>query len=225
MAVITARTLIIYLTLLLTMRILGKRQLGQLELSEFILAALAADMAAHPLQDLNTPLINGLLPVLCLFCFEIIIAGLSMKSGKFRRMLCGKPSIVIKDGRVLPSQLRKNRLTIDELTESLRSKGCTDMTEVQYAVLETDGSLSLLLYGEKRPATCENLGIKPPECSFPRTIISGGRTSSRSLSELGYDEKWLKDKLNELEIASAEDVFYLSCDKFGKIYCVRRDEE
>ena len=115
MAIVLIRTLIIYLTLLITMRLLGKRQMGEMELTEFVLASLIADLAAHPLQDIGIPLINGLVPVLTLFCCEVLIAGLSMKSVRLRALLFGKPSILIERGRILQQEMHKNRFTLEEL--------------------------------------------------------------------------------------------------------------
>ena len=114
---------------------MGKRQLGELELSEFIVAALVADLAATPLQEIGTPLLNGLIPILTLFCLEIIIAGISMRSIKARRFVFGNPEILIENGRIDGEKMRKNRFTIDELMQELRQQGITDLTEIEYAIL------------------------------------------------------------------------------------------
>ena len=138
MAILIFRTLIVYITLLGAMRLLGKRQLGELELSEFVVAALLADMASHPLQDIGIPLINGLVPVLTLFCCEVLVSGVALKSLRLRTLLFGKPSLLIWRGVIDQKELRKNRFTLDELTQELRSQGVTDLSKVEYGILETD---------------------------------------------------------------------------------------
>ena len=121
MAIIFIRTVILYFAILVSMRVMGKRQLGELEISEFIVAALIADLAATPLQDIGIPLLNGLLPIMIMFCLEIIIAGLNMKSVRLRKFTYGKPEIIIRNGRIDRGSMRRNRFTIDELMQELQS--------------------------------------------------------------------------------------------------------
>ena len=122
MAIVLVRTLVIYFALLITMRLLGKRQLGEMELSEFVLAALIADLAAHPLQDIGIPLINGLVPILTLFCCEVLISGATLKSVRLRSLFFGRPSVLILRGKVIQRELNKNRFSLDELMQELRRK-------------------------------------------------------------------------------------------------------
>ena len=163
MAIIFIRTVILYFAILVSMRVMGKRQLGELEISEFIVAALIADLAATPLQDIGIPLLNGLLPIMIMFCLEIIIAGLNMKSVRLRKFTYGKPEIIIRNGRIDSGSMRRNRFTIDELMQELRAQGQTDASQVAYGVLETNGQLSLILMPESQPATASMLGIRPAD--------------------------------------------------------------
>ena len=130
------------------MRLLGKRQLGEMELSEFVLAALIADLAAHPLQDIGIPLINGLVPILTLFCCEVLISGATLKSVRLRSLFFGKPSVLILRGKVIQRELNKNRFSLDELMQELRNQGVLDISKIEYGILETDGRLT-----SRRPAT------------------------------------------------------------------------
>ena len=139
MAIVLVRTLVIYFALLITMRLLGKRQLGEMELSEFVLAALIADLAAHPLQDIGIPLINGLVPILTLFCCEVLISGATLKSVHLRSLFFGRPSVLILRGKVIQRELRKNRFSLDELMQELRNQGVLDISKIEYGILETDG--------------------------------------------------------------------------------------
>lgn len=225
MAIIIFRTFIIYFILLLTMRILGKRQLGEMELSEFVLASLAADLASQPLQDIEIPLINGIVPVLVLFCSEIILTGITLKSSRFRGAVWGKPSIIIKKGKICQKAMAKNRLTMDELTQRLRAKACLDIASVEYAVLETDGTMSIILFPDKRPLTSAQAGAEAEDGGYPRTVVSDGRIIDENLQGLGLDRNWLYKKLKELGENDVEKVFFLSVNESGQTYFARKDRE
>lgn len=220
MAVIFVRTMIIFLALLLTLRLLGKRQLGQLELSEFILAAVVADLAALPLQDLGIPLINGLLPIALLFCCELLISGAAMKSPRLRCALYGRPSLLIVKGKLRQKELVKDRLAPEELMQELRRQGVTDISQVQYAVLENSGQLSLILFPEHRSATAGQLGLKAEEEGYPSLVISRGRILDENLSLLGFDRSWLAKQLNGL---SPDDVFLMVADSLGRVYLSKKE--
>lgn len=218
MAIIIIRTLIVYLTLLVIMRLMGKRQLGEMELSEFVVAALAADMAAHPLQDMGIPLINGLVPVLVLFCCEVLISALSMRSVRVRALLFGKPSILIKNGRIIQTQLRQNRFTLDELMQQLRNQSVTDISRVEYAVLETDGRLNVLLYPQEQPLSPAQLGLSVPSGGYPLLIINEGRVLGENLHLLGKSERWLNAEIKRRGLQSPRQVYCMSLDSRGSIY-------
>ena len=149
MAIILIRTVIVFLSITISLRLMGKRQLGELELSELVVAILISDLAANPLQDIGIPLMNGLIPVFVLLCCELLISGWVMKSIRFRSLLCGRPSVLVENGVISQQEMRRNRFTIDELTEELRGQGIVDISKIKYAVLETDGVLNTVLY---RPA-------------------------------------------------------------------------
>ena len=224
MAIVLIRTLIVYLALLLTMRLLGKRQLGEMELSEFVLAALIADLAAHPLQDIGIPMINGLIPIVTLFCCEVLISGLSMKHIKLRSILFGKPSILIMHGRIDQRELRNNRFTLDELMQELRSRGALDISKVEYAVLETDGRLNVILYPAEQPVTASQLQLQVPDSGYPVSVVSDGRILSENLKRCGKDEAWLTQELQSRRIRSAREVFLMTVNAAGEIYLARKEK-
>ena len=155
------RTIVLYLILILVIRLLGKRQIGQLEPSELVVTMLLADLASIPMQDGGIPLYSGVLPIFTVLALELILSVLSVKSLGLRRLLCGKPVILIENGKVLQSSLKKTRLSLDELTGHLRQKDVLDLSQVQYAILETNGSLSVFPYPKYRPASAMDAGIKP----------------------------------------------------------------
>ncbi len=223
MAIIIIRTVIVYFSLLVTMRLLGKRQLGEMELSEFILAALIADLASLPLQDLGIPMINGLVPIMVLFCCELLIAGLSMKNVRLRAFFSGKPSLLIVRGKICQGEMHRNRFTPDELMQELRNQGILDISSVEYAVLETDGKLNVVPFAAQRPATAEQLGINVPDESYPFIVINNGRVLQGNLKHLGLDMNWLNKQLSQNGLSSPDQVFLMTADKMGRIYLAERE--
>ena len=219
MAIIFIRTVILYFAILVSMRVMGKRQLGELEISEFIVAALIADLAATPLQDIGIPLLNGLLPIMIMFCLEIIIAGLNMKSVKLRKFTYGKPEIIIRNGRIDRDSMHRNRFTVDELMQELRAQGQVDASQVAYGVLETNGQLSLLLM----PATAAMLGMSPEDAGYAHIIINDGRILDKNLSLLGRDRRWLDNELKRRKIKSIDDVYILTLSETGSVFCQTKE--
>jgi len=204
------------------MRLLGKRQLGEMEISEFIVAALIADLAASPLQDIGIPLLNGLIPIAVLFCLEVIIAGLSMRSIRLRGLIFGKPSIIIDGGKICISEMQKNRFTPDELLEELRLKSINDITTVDYAILETSGELNIILKADYAPLTASDLGIKLPEKGYPHIVINQGKIISNNLRLLGRDEKWLNKQLGS---RSPQDIFLFTVAEDGTVFCQEKEQK
>lgn len=223
MAIVLVRTLVIYFALLITMRLLGKRQLGEMELSEFVLAALIADLAAHPLQDIGIPLINGLVPILTLFCCEVLIAGATLKSVRLRSLFFGKPSVLILRGKVIQRELNKNRFSLDELMQELRNQGVLDISKIEYGILETDGRLNVILYASESPVTPAMLNIETSRDAYPAIIINDGHVMETNLRHLGRDMNWLTKQLNERGAYSPSDVFLMTLNKSGQIYYAAKE--
>lgn len=223
MAIVLVRTLVIYFALLITMRLLGKRQLGEMELSEFVLAALIADLAAHPLQDIGIPLINGLVPILTLFCCEVLIAGATLKSVRLRSLFFGRPSVLILRGKVIQRELNKNRFSLDELMQELRNQGVIDISKIEYGILETDGRLNVILYASESPVTPAMLNIETSRDAYPAIIINDGHVMETNLRHLGRDMNWLTKQLNERGVHSPSDVFLMTLNKSGQIYYAAKE--
>lgn len=223
MAIIFVRTLIIFLSLIILMRILGKRQLGELELSELVVSVLIANMASMPLQDIGIPLMNGLLPVIVLFCCELILSGAMLRSVRLRALICGKPCVLVHNGRVQQSEMRRCRLTIDELTEELRSKDITDLSKIRYAILETDGTLSAILFAEHKPPSASALGMAVADPGYPFVVIEEGRVLYENLIKSGHNENWLKKQLEKNGVRSAQDVYIMIAYEGGQVYFDRRE--
>lgn len=218
MAIVFFRTLIIFSTLLLLMRILGKRQMGELELSELVVSVLIADLAAMPLQDIGIPLLNGLVPIVILFSCELIISGLTMRSVKIRAVICGKPCMLIKNGKILQDNMRLCRFTVDELAEELRSKDVSDISCVKYAILETNGTLNTVLFSSQLPPTAEQLGVRADELGYPYIIIEEGRVLDENLRLSGHDRLWLEHELSLRGVSGPDSVYVMIAYDTGEIY-------
>ena len=154
-----SRTVILYLLLLVGLRLTGKRQIGELEPIELVLTMLLSDLASVPMQDFGIPLLNGLIPIVTLLCLSMLLSSLSLRSVRFRTLLCGKPTLIIRDGVLQQDAMRHNRLTLDELFEELRTQGICRLSDVKYAVLETGGQLSILPRAKVQPVTPEQLHL------------------------------------------------------------------
>ncbi len=223
MAITFIRTLIIFVTIIVSMRLMGKRQLGELEPSELVVAVLISDITSHPLENNGSPLLYGLIPILTLLCCEILISGLTVKSIRFRKFICGTPSIIIEKGVIDQSEMKKNRFTVDELMEELRKNGVMDISTVKHAILETDGSLSILPYASEAPVTPKQMSLNVDDYEYPVIVISDGRVLKQNLHVLGKDEKWLNKQLLTKGIKDSKQVYIMVADKKNSIYLASKE--
>ena len=223
MVIAFLRTIILYLLIIAGVRLMGKRQVGELEPSELVLALIIADLAAVPMQDFGIPLLTGIIPILTLLCITMILSVLTMKSVRFRAIICGRPSIIVENGRLVQREMRRNRFTVDELMEELRMKGVTDLSKVKYAILETNGQISVLPYANQLPATAEQMGLAPEEPGLPVVLIDDGRVLDHNLKLKGLDRAWLDRQLKKQGVRSSEDVFLLTLDEQNRTYFVPKE--
>ena len=218
------RTIILYFLIMAGLRLMGKRQIGELEPSELVLALLISDLAAVPMQDFGIPLINGVLPILTLLSLSMIISVLNLKSIRFRDLICGSPTVIIQEGHVLQNEMRRTRFTVDELIEELRQQGVVDLATVQYAILETNGKLSVLLYPDYQPLTPKSAqNHKVDDTGLPTVLISDGRLLERNLHRLHLDHTWLQRRLEENNIPSIQSLFLLTVDKQHQLYFLKKE--
>lgn len=218
------RAVVMYLALILVVRLMGKRQLGEMEPMEFVVTMLIANLAAVPMQETGTPLLAGLIPILVVLSMELLLSVLSYESVPLRRFLCGKPVILIENGRLLQQNLKKTRVHTDELSEYLRLQGITDLTQVQYAILETSGAISTFLYPKFKPASAKDAGVQVSSHSLPVTIIASGRLLRQNLPLLGRDEAWVRQILRDYN-CRVQDVYLLTSEPGGKLYVSMMREE
>ncbi len=216
------RTVILYLVLILAIRLLGKRQVGQMEPSEFVVTMLVANLASIPMQDGGIPLYSGLVPILTVLGIELVLSVLSLRSILFRKLLCGKPVILIENGNVLQENLRKTRVTMDELIGHLREKDVLDPRSVQYAILETNGNLSVFPYPKERPASARDAGIQARQQYLPVTIVSDGKLLTDNLQTAKKDRAWV-DKVLSQQNADLSQTWLLTVDSSDHIIFYRKE--
>ena len=216
------RTILLYLVLIAAIRLMGKRQVGQMEPSEFVVTMLVANLASIPMEDGGVPLHTGIVPILTVLGLELILSGLVLRSVKLRRLLCGKPVILIDNGRILQNNLRRTRITLDELTGQLREKDILEVSTVQYAILETNGSISVFPYPKEQPASAKEAGVEVKRRYLPVTVIGDGYLYRENLARLGKDENWVRKVLREKD-ATLQDTWLLTVDQGDRVYFVKKE--
>ena len=222
MLIMFLRTVILYLLLVLVVRLMGKRQVGEMEPAEFVVTMLLANLAAGPMQDVTLSLASAVVPILAVLALELVLAVLTVKSVPLRSLLCGKPALLIANGRIDQRAMAANRICMDELAEQLREKDVFDLRTVKYAILETDGELTVLLKRGYRPATARDAGVDAAEPQLPWTIVSDGRLLKENLALSGRDIRWLNAVLKQ-QNAAVRDLFLLTVDPAGAVYAVRKE--
>ena len=217
------RAVVLYLVLVASIRLMGKRQVGQMEPSEFVVTMLVANLASIPMQDGGIPLYSGLIPILTVLGLELVLSAVVLWSMKLRRLLCGKPVILIENGRILQWNLRKTRITLDELTGQLREKDVLQPEKVQYAILETNGNLSVFLYPGEAPASAVDAGITPSEQLLPVTVVGDGYLYRENLPVAGKDAAWVEKTLRKHKATLAQ-TWLLTVDGADNVQFVRKEE-
>ena len=219
MTIAVVRTVVLYLLLMAAMRLMGKRQLGELQPSELVVTLLLSDLAAVPMQENGLPLLNGVLPIVVLVSLELLISGLMLKSPAVARLVSGSPLPVIKDGKVNEAVMRRLRLTVDDLLESLRQQSVFDIRQVQYAIAETNGHISVYLYPRFQPATVGD--VAGDRDAMPVVVVSDGALCDWGMQLCGMTEEGL-DRLLRKRNCRMEDVFLLTATRGGEHYLLTR---
>lgn len=217
------RTLLVYAALIGGLRFTGKRQLGELSTSEFAVTILVSELASVPLQDPAIPLLGGIVPLVTLLAVEVLLSCLCRRSIRFRRLLCGNPCMVIRDGKFDPDMLRLLRLSPEDVLEGLRMAGVALVSDVRCGIIETNGKLSVLPYADKQPLTPSDLGKHPKDAGMARVLIFEGKIRRGVLRQLGKDEAWLLRTCRARGIHAPEDVFLLTLDDCGNLFMQTRE--
>ena len=222
MTISVARTVILYLLLIGAMRLMGKRQLGELQPSELVVTLLLSDLAAVPMQENGLPLMNGVLPIIVLVSLELLISGAMMKIPAVSRWVSGSPLPVIQDGKVNESVMRRVRISVEDLLESLRQQNIFDIRQVQYAIVETNGHISAYCYPRFQPATAGQVTDRLDE-EMPVVVVSDGQTCQWGMQLCGLSEEAL-DRILQKKKCGIQDVFLLTVTPNGKPYLLTRGD-
>lgn len=224
MLVIFVRSIILYLIILIVMRLMGKREIGQLQPFELVIAIMIADLASIPMTEGGVPISNGIIPILGLLIMHLIISIINMKSIRMREIICGKPSIVIHRGKIDEQMLKKERLTINELEERLRGNNVNTIGDVEYAILETSGQLTVIQKPNKRNVIPEDFKIMPDYEGIPYDLVVDGVVMEDNLQKIGRDYEWLKKATRQFGF-SPEQALIVTFDGKGQIFCQKKEEK
>ncbi|WP_429161890.1 DUF421 domain-containing protein [Desulfitispora alkaliphila] len=212
------RTTILYLTVLFFIRVMGKREVGKLSAFDLVVAIMIAELAAIPMEDTSIPLIMGLVPIFTIVILEIIFSFVSLKSKKVRAFVNGRPSIVIEKGLIIENEMRKLRLNINDLLSQLREKNISNIADVEYAILEISGKLSVIPKSNKRPVTPEDLNLNTEYPGLPLALIVDGQLDRENLENSSITEEWLQKELLRQGYDSYDSVLLASLDGTHNLY-------
>lgn len=218
MIIIAIRTLILYSFVIMGLRLMGKREIGQLQPFELVVILMISDLAAIPSEDIGIPLISGIIPIMVLVLISISISYLELKSERARDILNGTPSILIERGKVVEHELARNRLPLTDLVEELRMRSIPNIADVEFAILETNGQISVLPKSTKRPVTPEDLKLQPAYEGLPIVFIMDGILNERAFALTGKDKAWLEKEIKKHQLKSIEEVFLASLDSSDTLY-------
>ncbi|ABP67695.1 protein of unknown function DUF421 [Caldicellulosiruptor saccharolyticus DSM 8903] len=217
------RTLILYVLVVLVMRLMGKRQMGELQPFELVITIMISELAAVPMQNTGVPLLNGIVPILTLLFLQTLITFGTLKSDLMKKLVCGSPTILIAKGRVLEDALRKTRYSLNDLMEQLRIKGYFNIHDIEYAILETDGDISVIPKSQKRPVTPADLGIKTKYEGLPISVIVDGKVKKDILKYANISEQEVLVELKKRGINTPEEVFFACIDPEGNWFVQKKE--
>ncbi len=218
MSIVIIRTFILYAIVVLVLRMLGKRQIAQLQPFELVVIIMISELAAVPSGDIGIPLISGIIPILILLISGITLQYLTLKSEKARSIICGRPTILIDKGKILETEIKRIRYNISDLLEQLRIKNIPNISDVEYAILETNGEMSVIPKSQKRPAIPEDFQIAPKYEGLPLTLIMDGLVQAENMKKANVDLQWLQREMKKQQLTSFDQVLLASLDSAGALF-------
>lgn len=216
------RSILIYIFVLIVMRLMGKREIGQLQPFELAIAIMIADLASIPMTDSGIPITNGIISILGLLLMHLVISFLNVKSIKAREIICGKPTILIYRGKIDEKALKKERFTINELEERLRGNNIYNLGDVEYAILETSGQVTVIQKPEKRNTIPEDFNITPEYEGIPYDLVVDGKIMEKNLQAIGKNYQWLKKQVEKFNM-KPEEALIVTYDAKGQIFCQKKE--
>lgn len=224
MLITFVRTIFLYILVLAVMRFMGKREIGQLQPFELAISIMIADLASIPMTDTGIPISNGIIPILGLLVMHLVISMINMKSTKAREILCGRPSLLIYRGKIDEKALKKERFTLNELEERLRGNNVVNLGDVEYAILETNGQVTVIQKPNKRTTIPEDFNIMPEYEGIPYDLVIDGKIMKENLRQIGKDEVWLRKEVSKFHI-SPENALIVTYDGKGQIFCQEKENK
>ena len=218
------RAIFLYIVVLIVMRLMGKREIGQLQPFELAISIMIADLAATPMTETGIPITNGIMPILGLLVMHLIISMINIKSTKAREIICGRPALLIFRGKIDQKVLKKERFTVNELEERLRENNIFNIGDVEYAILETSGQVTVIPKPNKRPTTPEDFNIEPKYEGIPYDLVVEGKVMYKNLEKLGKNYKWLQKQTEKFGI-KPEEALIVTIDGDNNFYCQAIEEE
>ncbi len=222
MLIIFFRAIVLYILVLIVMRLMGKREIGQLQPFELAIAIMIADLASIPMTDTGVPISNGIVPILGLLVMHLLISIINLKSMKAREIICGKPRILIYRGKIDEDALKKERFTLNELQERLRDKNIVNIFDVEYAILETSGQISVIEKSNKRYTIPEDFGITPEYEGIPYDLVVDGKVMTKNLKKLKKDYKWLESEVLKFGY-KPDQALLVTIDGKGQIFSQKKN--
>ncbi len=224
MLITFVRSIILYIIILIVMRLMGKREIGQLQPFELVIAIMIADLASIPMTEAGIPIWSGIIPILALLIMHLIISMINMKSIRAREIVCGKPTILIYRGKIDEQMLKRERFTINELEERLRGNNVSNIGDVEYAILETSGQLTVIQKPNKRNTIPEDFNIMPDYEGISYDLVIDGVIMRDNLQKIGKNYEWLKKSVKKFGF-NPEEALIVTLDGKGQIFCQKKDKK
>ena len=223
MLIIFVRAIILYVVVVFSTRLMGKRQIGELQPSEFVIAILISNTATLPAEDTQIPLVRGIIPILTLVCLDVIMSTVSLKSKKIRRLMWGSPKVIISHGQIDQKEMKNLRYTVDDLMESLRGQGIFDISQVEFAIVETTGKISVFQKQPYQPLTPLTLKHTEATADPPQIVINDGEIIYTTLDFLGISQNQLERELKRHKV-TVKEVFLMTSDGKDKQVIIKKEE-
>ncbi|WP_366923952.1 DUF421 domain-containing protein [Metallumcola ferriviriculae] len=218
MLIVFFRAVILFAVVVLVMRLMGKRQFSQLHPYELVISLMIAELASVPMEDKEIPLLNGLVPIFTLFALQVILSYLTLKSQTARAIICGTPSILIENGKIVDKELRHQRYNVNDLLEQLRAKNMPNIADVEYAILETTGELTVIPRAQKRPINPDDMEVPTEYEGLPLDLVMDGQINQSNLHKAHLSKEWLHNLLEENNFPKLKEVLLVNLDTTGQIY-------
>lgn len=219
------RTLILYFVVIISIRLMGKRQVCELQPYELVITLMISDLASLPMQDPRLPLLLGIIPIITLLFIKILLTEIQQHSHWFEKLVDGTPSIIISNGELNLEMIKKQRLTINDILEELRGAGYLDINDIQYAIMETNGTISIIPKSDSENVKRKDLKIKESESKIPVVLLENGRLNKKALQSLHKDVKWLDDKLKSTNLPPRNKLFLIMIDSSGKLFVQKKNQK